>query len=87
MVMMSKSKMVDIAVISPYIKISNPECKIVYVARDFSNDDIKKFMEHGINAAICNQFPVEKIKYILGLILLGENYYPSEILPFNKKLC
>jgi DNA-binding NarL/FixJ family response regulator len=84
-VIIAKGKVMDLAFISPVIKEKNPNCKIIYIAKDFTNNDIIKFMEYSVNAVLSKQYSTEKIKSIMGLILMGENYYPPEILPFNNK--
>lgn len=83
MVLLSKDKCMDISYVSPLVKSINPEAKFVLMSRTFSSDDVKKFMEYNVDGALCKKYSVAKIKSILNLILMGENYYPPELLPYN----
>lgn len=83
LVFITKDKCLDISYASPLVQKFNPESKFVLMARTFTADDVKKFMEFNINGAICKKYSVAKIKTILNLILMGENYYPPELLPYS----
>ena len=83
LVLITKDKCLDISYASPLVQKFNPESKFVLMARTFTADDVKKFMEFNINGAICKKYSVAKIKTILNLILMGENYYPPELLPYS----
>jgi DNA-binding NarL/FixJ family response regulator len=87
LVLISKDKCMDISYISPLVKQINPNVKFVLMSRTFSTDDVKKFMEYGVNGAFCKKYSIEKIKSILNLLLMGENYYPPELLPYNNTVC
>lgn len=84
LVFITKNKNFDISYICPLIKRHNMDCKIVLLARAFPANDIKKFMEYSVNGLICKKYSTQKIRNIVGLLLMGENYYPSEILPYGK---
>lgn len=85
MVIISKDKNLNISFVCPTIKAKNEECKIVFMSSAFSSEDVKKFMEHNVNAMICKKYSIAKIKSIMGLVLMGENYYPPELLPYTNK--
>ena len=82
-VIVSKSTTMNMDYVCPLIKNHNPNCKIVVLARNFSKDDMKKFMEHCVDGVICKKYSSAKIKQIMGLILIGENYYPPELIPLT----
>lgn len=84
MIFISKDKCMDISYVSPLVKSINPNAKFVLMSRTFSTDDVKKFMEFSVDGAICKKYSVAKIKSILNLLLMGENYYPPELLPYNN---
>lgn len=86
LIFISKCKNFDISYISPIINVYNANCKLILVSKNFSVDDVKKFYQYNINGLINTKYSTEKIKYILNLIMLGENYYPSEVLPYGNKL-
>jgi len=84
-VFISKHRSLDISYVCPIIKQHNPECMIVFMASSFCADDVKKFMEFNANGLLCKKYSIAKIKSILSLLLMGDNYYPSELLPYTTK--
>jgi DNA-binding NarL/FixJ family response regulator len=87
LIIISKDKCLDISYSSPIVKKVNPNAMFVVMSRSFSIDDVKKFMEYSVNGALCKKYSIAKIKGILSLLLMGENYYPSEILPNHNNNC
>ena len=85
LVIISKTSVMDISYVCPLVKKHNPNGRIVMLSRSFSSDDVKKYMEYGIDGLICKKYSSAKIKSIMGLILMGENYYPPELLPLATK--
>lgn len=82
-VILSKTANMDMDYVCPIIKSHNPNCKVVILSRNFSKEDMKKFLEHGVDAVICKKYSSAKIKQIMGLIMMGENYYPPELIPLT----
>jgi DNA-binding NarL/FixJ family response regulator len=87
LIIISKDKCLDISYSSPIVKKVNPNAMFVVMSRSFSIDDVKKFMEYSVNGALCKKYSIAKIRGILSLLLMGENYYPSEILPNHNNNC
>lgn len=87
LIIISKDKCLDISYSSPIVKKVNPNAMFVVMSRSFSIDDVKKFMEYSVNGALCKKYSISKIRGILSLLLMGENYYPSEILPNHNNNC
>lgn len=81
----TKDSSFDIDYLAPLFKKYNKDCKIVLISRTFTSNDVKKYMQYNINGVICKKYSTKKIEHIIGLIILGENYYPVEILPYSKK--
>ena len=82
-VILSKTANMDMDYVCPIIKSHNPNCKVVILSRNFSKEDMKKFIEHSVDAVICKKYSSAKIKQIMGLIMMGENYYPPELIPLT----
>lgn len=85
MVIFSKDRNLNISYVCPMVKARNENCKIVFMATAFSSEDFKRYMEFNVNALMCKKYSIAKIKNILGLVLIGENYYPTELLPYTNK--
>lgn len=85
LIIISKTSVMDISYVCPLVKKYNPNGRIVMLSRSFSSDDVKKYMEYGIDGLICKKYSSAKIKNIMSLILMGENYYPPELLPLATK--
>lgn len=83
LIILSQDMCIDVSYSNNLVKKIYPDSKFVVLTRTFTPDDVKKFMENCINGAICKKYSVEKIKSIMNLLLLGENYYPPELLPYT----
>lgn len=85
LIIISKDKCLDISYTNPIIKKIHPNSKYVIMSRTFTVDDVKKFMEFNVDGIICKKYSVAKIKTIMNLLLMGENYYPPELLPYTNQ--
>lgn len=85
MVLVCKHKTMEVTYACPIIKKYNPDCRIIFVSCIFTTDDIKKYIENSVNGIICKKYSTAKVKSILSLLLMGDNYYPSELLPHTNK--
>lgn len=61
------------------IRYGNDACRFVIVSTKFTIDDVKNYYEYSINGMVSKSFSRDKIKNILSLIFMGENYYPSDL--------
>lgn len=85
MIFICKHKLLDVTHACPIIKSHNPDCKIVFVSGTFTSEDVKKYMEYNIAGVICKKYSSAKIKSIISLLLMGDTYYPTELLPYHNK--
>lgn len=85
MIIISKNRNLDISFVCTLIHNKSPECKIVFISNTFTNDDVKRFLEFNVDGLICKKYSIAKIRSIMSLLLLGETYYPTEVLPYANK--
>ena len=84
MIFICKHKLLDVTHACPIIQTNNPDCKIVFVSGTFTPEDVKRYMEYNIAGVICKKYSTAKIKSIISLLLMGDTYFPSELLPYKN---
>lgn len=85
MVIVSKEKTISVKHICEKIKDINKCCKIVFMGTSFTIDDIRRYVDYDVNGVFYKRYSATKLKNIFALIMDGETYYPTDIIPIKSK--